>query len=72
MKTVIKFSLICEPYAHNQAPNGILPELGFTKVKTYRTIPGAINFEQQVNRWELKRENLLKKNLPKQVFLCLC
>ena len=51
-------TLICEPYAHYQAPNAILPELGFTKVKTYTTTPGSINFEQEVNRWELKRENL--------------
>jgi len=51
-------TLICEPYAHNQAPNAILPDLGFTKVKTYTTTPGSINFEQEVNRWELKRENL--------------
>lgn len=49
--------LICEPYALNQAPNAILPQLGFTKTRTYRTTPGTINFEQEVNRWELKREN---------------
>jgi hypothetical protein len=50
--------LICEPYARNKAPNAILPQLGFIKIKTYRTTPGAMNFEQEVNRWEMKKENL--------------
>lgn len=51
-------TLICEPYARNKAPNAILPQLGFIKIKTYRTTPGAMNFEQEVNRWEMKKENL--------------
>ncbi len=50
-------TLICEPYVLNQATNAILPQLGFTKTRTYRTTPGAINFEQEVNRWELNKEN---------------
>ena len=44
-------TLICGPYARNKAPNAILPQLGFTKTRTYRTTPGAMNFEQEVNRW---------------------
>ena len=51
-------TLICGPYARNKAPNAILPQLGFTKTRTYRTTPGAMNFEQEVNRWEMKKENL--------------
>ena len=46
--------LICEPYAENTAPNSILKKLGFEFVRTYDTIPGWINFEQTVNRYELK------------------
>lgn len=45
--------LYCEPYAGNPGPNAVLSKLGFTLVKTYRTIPGKTCFEQDVNRWEL-------------------
>lgn len=45
--------LYCEPYAFNSAPNKALEKAGFTFVKKYRTIPGSINVEQEVNRWEL-------------------
>lgn len=48
--------LFCEPYALNPAPNKTLEKVGFEFVKRYRTIPGAINFEQEVNRWKLTRE----------------
>jgi ribosomal-protein-alanine N-acetyltransferase len=51
-----RFSLkrvISEPYAENPGPNKLLPKLGFSLVKRYRTTPGAINFEQDVNRWQL-------------------
>jgi len=53
---VQRFSLkrvISEPYADNPGPNKLLPKLGFVLVKRYRTIPGVINFEQDVNRWQL-------------------
>ena len=50
--------LICEPYAHNPAPNKTLAKLGFELERTYRTVPGSINFEQEVNRWVLSREAL--------------
>jgi [ribosomal protein S5]-alanine N-acetyltransferase len=49
--------LICEPWAGNPAPNRVLEKLGFTFVKRYRTIPGVINYEQDVNRYELRRPN---------------
>ncbi len=45
--------LYCEPYTLNPAPNKTLENIGFHFVKKYVTIPGAINFEQEVNLWEL-------------------
>lgn len=48
--------LICEPYALNPAPNRTMKKLGFSFVKRYTTIPGSINFEQEVNRWELSKQ----------------
>jgi RimJ/RimL family protein N-acetyltransferase len=49
-------TLICEPYALNPAPNKTLKKVGFTFEKRYRTIPGTLNFEQEVNRWTLTRQ----------------
>jgi [ribosomal protein S5]-alanine N-acetyltransferase len=46
----------CEPYALNPAPNKTLEKAGFTFIKEYLTIPGSLNFEQPVRRWELTRE----------------
>ncbi|MHA6249697.1 GNAT family N-acetyltransferase [Pontibacter sp. CAU 1760] len=48
--------LYCEPYALNPAPNKTLSRVGFTFEKRYRTIPGSLNFEQEVNRYKLTRE----------------
>jgi [ribosomal protein S5]-alanine N-acetyltransferase len=45
--------IFCEPYAANPAPNRVLEKAGFRFVRTYRTTPGPLNFEQDVNRWEL-------------------
>lgn len=45
--------LICEPYKLNPAPNKTLPKAGFSFVKSYTCTPGWVNFEQEVNRWEL-------------------
>ncbi len=55
--------LYCEPYALNPAPNKTLEKIGFEFEKRYTTIPGSLNFEQEVNRWKLTREkyNTLKK-----------
>ncbi|MDX1544686.1 MAG: GNAT family protein [Christiangramia sp.] len=48
--------LWCEPYAKNPAPNRTLDRAGFEFVKRYITVPGSLNFEQEVNRWKLTRE----------------
>ncbi|MBT8221295.1 MAG: GNAT family N-acetyltransferase [Bacteroidia bacterium] len=52
--------LICEPYAHNPAPNRILKKIGFRFIKKYETIPGSINFYQEVNRYEIDKVNFEK------------
>ena len=44
-----------EPYAENPAPNHTLVKLGFEFVKRYRTVPGPINFEQDVNLYCLQK-----------------
>jgi RimJ/RimL family protein N-acetyltransferase len=49
-------TLYGEPYALNPAPNKLLPKAGFRFVRTYVTVPGSLNFEQQVNLWEMKAE----------------
>lgn len=49
--------IICEPYSKNIAPNKVLEKIGFDLVRTYETIPGWINFQQKVNRFELKKIN---------------
>ncbi len=51
--------IFCEPYALNPAPNKTLEKIGFSFVKRYTTVPGSINFEQEVNRWELTHEQFL-------------
>lgn len=48
--------IISEPYALNIAPNKTLKKAGFKLEKNYKTIPGSINFEQEVSRWILTRE----------------
>src|SRR5207245_10106002 len=49
--------LVCEPWAENPAPNRVLEKLGFAFIRRYRTIPGVIAYEQDVNRYELSRPN---------------
>lgn len=51
--------LICEPWAENTAPNRVLLKAGFRFVRTYRTVPGLIQPEQEVNRYELTPSDLL-------------
>jgi len=46
-------NLVCEPRAENMAPNKALEKLGFTYIRSYLTVPGSINYEQVVKRWEL-------------------
>ena len=50
----------CEPYALNPAPNKTLEKAGFQFVKKYTTTPGWLNFEQEVNLWEMSREQFQK------------
>jgi ribosomal-protein-alanine N-acetyltransferase len=45
--------LYSEPYALNPAPNKALKKAGFEFIKKYKTIPGWLNFEQEVNLWEM-------------------
>jgi [ribosomal protein S5]-alanine N-acetyltransferase len=52
--------LYCEPYALNPAPNAVLAKVGFEFVKRYVTVPGTINFEQEVNRWHMSRGQYAK------------
>jgi len=54
-------TLICEPFALNPAPNRTLKKIGFEFIKKHRTIPGTLNFEQDVNRWELTKESFENK-----------
>lgn len=49
----------CEPYAFNPAPTKTLEKLGFEFVKKYTTVPGSLNFEQEVNRYRLDFETFL-------------
>src|SRR5262245_2697951 len=48
--------IYCEPYALNDAPNLTMRKVGFDFIRRYTTIPGRLNFEQEVNRWELSRD----------------
>ena len=47
--------LVCEPSADNLAPNRVLEKLGFAFVRRYRATLGVIAYEQDVNRYELRR-----------------
>lgn len=53
-------TLYCEPYALNQAPNNLLEKIGFEFIKSYTCIPGWLNFEQEVNLWEMTREKFVE------------
>jgi len=48
--------LISEPYSENIAPNRLLKKVGFEFIKAYETIPGLMNFNQVVNRYEMTKE----------------
>lgn len=50
--------LYCEPYSLNPGPNKTLERAGFHFIRSYKTIPGPINLEQIVNRWEISREEI--------------
>lgn len=51
--------LFSEPYALNPAPNRTLEKIGFTFLKKHLTIPGSLNFEQEVNCWRLTKDQYL-------------
>ena len=51
--------VLSEPYALNPAPNKTLPKAGFRFVRSYTCIPGSLNFEQQVNLWEITRDEFM-------------
>lgn len=56
----VRFNLklvVCEPSAANEGPNRLLQRLGLAAVRTYRTIPGPLNREHQVNRYEITSES---------------
>ena len=45
--------IACEPSSRNPGPNRLLQKLGFTISKTYRTVPGPLNRDHEVNRYEI-------------------
>jgi RimJ/RimL family protein N-acetyltransferase len=47
--------LFCEPNAYNVAPNRTVQKAGFKYVKTYKTVPGPLNYHQAVTRWVIER-----------------
>jgi RimJ/RimL family protein N-acetyltransferase len=47
--------LFCEPNAYNVAPNRTLQKAGFKYLKTYKTVPGPLNYHQAVTRWVIER-----------------
>ena len=49
-------SLCCEPYAENPAANRVLSKVGFRFIRRYRTVPGLINFDQEVNQYVIQHE----------------
>ena len=55
-------TIICEPYAANEGPNRVLQKSGFAFVKKYRTTPGPMNFEQDVNRHVLEKDSFIKND----------
>ena len=48
--------LISEPRAINIAPIRTLEKVGFEYEKTYLTIPGSINYQQEVSRWIMTKD----------------
>lgn len=52
-----------EPYSKNPSPNRTLKNIGFELVKRYVTIPGSLNFEQEVNQWKMTKEKFETLNI---------
>ncbi len=55
--------LICEPYAHNPAPNKTLAKVGFEFVKTHWIVPSVICELQEVNQWVMTKEAYSKMGM---------
>ncbi|MEL6132297.1 MAG: GNAT family protein [Bacteroidota bacterium] len=51
-------TLYCQPFSQNPAPNHTLKKVGFQFVKAYRTIPGSMNFEQEVYQWKIAKQDM--------------
>ena len=47
--------IYCQPNASNVAPNKTLEKAGFAFIKKYETIPGWLNFKQDVNLWVMEK-----------------
>jgi len=54
-RTLALKQLFCEPNAYNVAPNRALQKAGFKYLKTYKTVPGPLNYHQAVTRWLIER-----------------
>ena len=54
--------LFCEPFSKNKAPNKTLLKVGFDFIKKYETIPGKINFLQEVSQYKLTKSKYYKLN----------
>ena len=52
-------TIYCEPYALNPAPNKALKKIGFNFIKKHTTVPGSLNFEQPVNLWSIREEEIV-------------
>jgi len=48
--------IYCQPNAQNNDPNRFLKKVGFKLVKSYRTVPHPICYEQEVNLYVLERD----------------
>ncbi|MFT5051141.1 MAG: ribosomal-protein-alanine N-acetyltransferase [Chlamydiales bacterium] len=49
-------TLASEPFAENLAPGAALRKFGFRSVRRFRTIPSGLAFEQEVERFEVGRD----------------
>lgn len=47
--------IVCQPASTNSAPNGLMKALGVPVARTHQTIPSAICFEHEVNRYEITK-----------------
>jgi RimJ/RimL family protein N-acetyltransferase len=45
--------IVCEPSSANPGPNRLLQRLGLAVARTYRTVPGPLSREHEVNRYEI-------------------